>query len=393
MKDRFLSFLFFFLSAWFLLSFFQNAKNPEEKNQADLYISSKKEWTSGQLVELTVKNNTENDIILGENQNPPENFIFEKYFNGRWEELLINSNEKDYGKTILKAKEKKIFTFNKQNNDLFLEIGKYKVSLKKDDQVFSTEFQISSVGIFKSLWRILFFKPIFNVLIFLISILPGHNLALGILILTLLIKILLIIPSKKAILQQKRMQKVQKELEGVKRRFAGDQHKIAQETMQIWKKHNINPLGTFTPMLVQFPIMIALFFVVRDGLSPHNSIFLWDFLADFDLSLVSKNFFNFLDLDQKGVWYLALIVALLQFLSMKLTFLKNKKEVKNKVKKSKKKEVAKENQMQMVNQIMTYALPVMIGFFTFSMPAVMGFYWGISTIFSIGQQIILNKSN
>jgi len=363
MNRRFLSFLLLFLSLWIVLSFFNNGKGDKNgANTADIVITSKNSWVIGQLVNFTVKNNTTQDIILGDSQNPPDNFVFEQWFNGNWEKLDIKNPQIDFGRTILAPGAKQKFDFSVWNNEIFDEIGKYRVSIERTvdgtDQMFSTEFELEESGLMRSMWRTIFFKPIFNILIFFVSVFPGHNLALAIMALTILIKIILLGPSKKALLQQQKMQKVQKELDGVRKKNAGDQQKIAQETMAIWKKHDVNPFASFLPMLIQFPVMIALFFVVKEGLMPHNSLFLWPMLEGFDLSLVSSDFLGIMDLRSVGVWWLAILIGVLQFGSMKLALVQRKK--KEKGKKSDDKKDATQDQMQMMNMMMTYGLPVMI---------------------------------
>ena len=91
---------------------------------------------------------------------------------------------------------------------------------------------------------------------------PGHNLGWAIILLTLIIKLILLAPNQKALKAQKQMQKIQPQLDALKKKYANDQQKLAAETMEIWKKYKINPMSSCLPMLIQFPILIALFILL-----------------------------------------------------------------------------------------------------------------------------------
>jgi len=155
--------------------------------------------------------------------------------------------------------------------------------------------------------------------------------------------------------------------------------------MAIWKKHKVNPAGSCLPMFLQFPFLIAVFFVLKQGLTENNIYLLYDVLKDFDYSLINSSFY-IMNLENPGPWFLALMVGGLQFVQMKLSFAKADKEKKNS-----KDKPDMQSQIQIMNKTFTYILPVMIAGFTISVPAGVGLYWGISTLFGIGQQQFINK--
>jgi YidC/Oxa1 family membrane protein insertase len=148
--------------------------------------------------------------------------------------------------------------------------------------------------------------------------------------------------------------------------------------MAIWKKHKVNPMGSCLPMLIQFPILIALFYVVKDGLNVTDPNLFYTPLKDFDLQSVNPVFLGILDLTKLNIIVLPLIVGGLQFLQIRLSFAKMNK--------------SSNAAMPMMNTMMQFFLPVMIAVFTASLPAAVGFYWGTSTVFAIGQQIVVNRS-
>jgi len=198
----------------------------------------------------------------------------------------------------------------------------------------------------------------------------------------------LLIPSQKALRSQKQLQEVQPKLEEIKRKYKGNQQKIAEETMKVWKEHKVNPMGNCLPLLIQFPILLALFHVISDGVNIGTATVLYDFLSNFSYSSLNTVLLGILPLTQKNVIVLPLIVGGLQFIQMKLSFSAKKKTDKPK------KDVAPAGiDLGATQGLMTYFLPVMIAVFTASVPAGVGLYWGTSTLFAIGQQIVINKES
>lgn len=173
------------------------------------------------------------------------------------------------------------------------------------------------------------------------------------------------------------MQRVQPELDALKQKYKNDPQRLAQETMAIWKKYKVSPLGSCLPMLIQFPILIALFYVVRDSLNVMDPALFYTPLKGFNLSEVNPIFLGLIDLTKINVIVLPIIVGGLQFIQIRLSL--------GRVKNNNAGSAA-----PMMNKMMQFVLPVMIAFFSASLPAAVGFYWGVSTIFAIGQQLVVN---
>ncbi len=380
-------FLFFFATAWLILNFLGVGKKPVEYTD-DVVILAKDKYTIRSAITVDVFNNTDKEISIDNNCEIIPLKV-EIYRNGEWGEISERrvSSENCTDPLIIPSKEKRVFSYANESDKLFGEVGKYRISIPYEGKLFSHEFEIKPLGIFKSTWVLIVYKPIYNLLIWLVSVLPGHSLGFSIIILTILVRLVLLVPNHKALKNQKVMQKVQPELQAVKEKYKGDQAKIAQETMAIWKKHKVNPAGSCLPILLQFPVLIAVFFVMKSGLSHNNMYLLYDMFQGFDYSIINPDFFG-INLTHKALWYIAIIVGGLQFLQMKLSFPKQKLSEKSK---DDEKGGIMELQMKMMSKMFTYVMPVMIAFFTLSMPAGVGMYWAISTLFSIGQQYFINK--
>jgi YidC/Oxa1 family membrane protein insertase len=333
--------------------------------------SEDSDYALGQLVSFEVKNTHQETLTAS--------ISVEARESGDWHSLSLKNPE-----VVLQAGEKKIVSYSSQNIDIFGNEGKYRVTLKgTDGQFFSEdEFTVSQPGIFRSLWRSIFFKPLYNILIFFLDI-SMSKLGLSVIFLTLFVKFILLIPSKKGIIAQQKMQKVQPEMEKMKKKYEKDPQKQAQEMLALWKKHGVNPGSLILPTLLQFPILIALFFVVKDGLLPHNSYLLYPLpiFQDFDFSIIDFDLF-WLDLSIPDPYFiLPVSIGILQFFQMKHMMAKRKRE--------KKKE--ENSPQESIMGIMTYFLPGIVIIFSATMPSAVGVYWGVSTLFSLIQQFLLQE--
>ncbi|OGJ48052.1 hypothetical protein A2483_05310 [Candidatus Peregrinibacteria bacterium RIFOXYC2_FULL_33_13] len=241
---------------------------------------------------------------------------------------------------------------------------------------------------FSLLWNNLLYRPIYNTLISLVAYLPGHSLGLAIILITILIRFILYFPSQKALRSQKNLQKIQPKLKEIQNKYKGNQEKIALETMKLWKENKVNPFGSCLPLIIQMPILIALFYVVQGGLNPDNTFLLYSPLKNINIPNINHIFLGILDLSKSNKVVLPLIIAGLQFTQMKLSLASSNKKNKEKQKDNDKKQV---DEMQMMNSMMVYFMPIMIAFFTASLPAGVGLYWGVSTLFGIVQQLIINR--
>ena len=256
-----------------------------------------------------------------------------------------------------------------------------------EDEALSVNFKIHEAGPMTRAFRAFISKPLLNLLVLIASWTPGYNLGIAIIILTILVKLILFVPTQHGLEGQKKLQAVQPQIDAIKRKHKGDPQKIQQETMRLWKENKVNPMQSCMPILIQFPVLIGLFFVIRDGsvleLSRHllydlNQNLSWSFGTQFlGLNLVEPS---------KLVMPPLLVVA--QFLQMKLSFAIAKRKKETKGQKEKKDAPSAQETQQ---KVMMYGLPFMIGFFALQFPAAVSLYWGVSTLFAIGQQIVVNR--
>ncbi|MDD5749425.1 MAG: YidC/Oxa1 family membrane protein insertase [Patescibacteria group bacterium] len=219
----------------------------------------------------------------------------------------------------------------------------------------------------------LFYQPIFNFLVWLYNHLPGQDLGLAIIILTLVIRLILYIPSKKAIKAQKELASIQPEIDKIKEEYKNDKEKMGPALMALYKERKINPFASCLPMLIQLPFIFAIFKVFFDGLTKENAMeALYPFVAN--PGVLNPMAFGFFDLSEKSI-IVAILAGLGQFWQTKMLSASNKN--------------AKASLSSSLNKQMLYIFPLFTVFIGSRFPAGVTFYWLLTTLFSIGQQYIV----
>lgn len=359
-------------------------------NQDPVHFAiSKKEYPIGKTIELSITNNTDKKITFA-SKCPVQPFQVFKIegttntaLNSKPEIDCNNKNDSALKDISINPNKTSKVRYTYWSHNLFSELGEYKIGTgytyqEKEYQAFTNSFQIVERGFWSKFWLGVFYQPIYNVLIWMISISPNFNLGLGIIFLTILVRIILYFPNQKALVAQKKLAEVQPKLTSIKEKHKDNQQKMAEETMKIWKEHKVNPASSCLPILIQFPVLIALFYVIQDGLNPDKTWLLYSFISDFNFSQIETYFLS-LNLLEKNIIALPLIVGALQFVQLKLSMNKNTNSAKS------------DDPNVMVQKTMIYIMPAMIAVFTASLPAGIGIYWGTSTLFGIVQQFFVNK--
>ena len=122
-------------------------------------------------------------------------------------------------------------------------------------------------------WFTVIAVPILYVLKFFHEIVKNYGIA--IILLTIFIKLLLHPINVKSLKSMKQMQQLQPKLKELQQKFKGDKEKLNVETMQLFRSHKVNPMGGCLPMLVQFPIYIALYKVLWSSIELYRAPFFW----------------------------------------------------------------------------------------------------------------------
>lgn len=236
-----------------------------------------------------------------------------------------------------------------------------------------------------SLFSALIYEPLYNGLVFLIDIVPGHNIGLAVIALTLVVRLILYPSSRKGIQSQMKMQKIQPEIDEINRKYKDDREARARETLKLYKEKKISPFAPIAPLLLQLPVIFALYYVfARSGLPTINGDLLYSFIHQPENA--STNFFNLFDITMKN-WPIAVLAGVTQFIQA---------NVYTRLTQSKKQEKSGEMSFQAdfqksMNFQMRYILPVFITFVAHSLSSAIALYWTTTNLFSIMQELITRR--
>lgn len=168
---------------------------------------------------------------------------------------------------------------------------------------------------FLNLFEVGIYYPFLNILRLIIVAVPGHNAFWGILGLTLLVRFVLIAPSRKAAQSQRLMNQLQPQLSELKAEYGDDKMGYATAQNQLFKTNGINPAASCLPILIQLPLLIVLYRAVLNGLGLHaDHIYRWVPALPY-----INTHFLWLDLLRPDPYYILLILVVgLQFVQVRM---------------------------------------------------------------------------
>ncbi len=224
-------------------------------------------------------------------------------------------------------------------------------------------------------FNLILYQPLFNFLILLYTYLPGHDFGVAVIVLTLIIKLILLPTSLKSIRSQKIMADLQPKLKEIQKKYKDDKEKQSREVFKLYQETKINPFSGCFPLLLQLPILIALYQVFLKGF---NEEVLKSTLYGFipyskQLNLM---FLGLIDLTQPNI-FLALTAGGLQFIQSKIS--------------TPKKTSSQKDTSQMIQSQMMYFIPILTIFIVWKFGSIIGLYWITSTLFSIGEHYLVTK--
>ncbi len=186
----------------------------------------------------------------------------------------------------------------------------------------------------------------------------ANNYGLAIIMLTVLVNIITFPLTRKQLQASQKMQEIQPELKKLQEKYKNDKEKLNQATMEFMKNNKVNPLGGCLPLLVQFPIIIAVFQLLREP------------------ELISQTvenfspFFLFWDLTKADPFYvLPILAAAATFFHQRLVLTDPKQKM------------------------MLYIFPVMILVISINFPAGLLLYWFTNSLFSVGNHFVMKQSD
>lgn len=124
------------------------------------------------------------------------------------------------------------------------------------------------------------YQPLYNLLVLLYDFIPGGGLGLAIILLTILVKGALLPLTFKSLKSQKELQEIQPRIAEIKEKYKDEKEVMAKELMSVYKNHNVNPFASCLPTIVQLIVFIALYQVLRDGITTVDAETLYSFVGN-----------------------------------------------------------------------------------------------------------------
>ncbi len=235
-----------------------------------------------------------------------------------------------------------------------------------------------------SLFHAVIYQPLYNGLIALVDIVPNHDIGLAIILLTIAVRFILFPLSRQAVRTQKAMRDIAPELEAIKTKYKDSQEEQARATFALYREKNIRPFASFFLVLIQLPILIALYWVFgSSGLPAVNADLLYSVVPV--PSNLNIEFLGLIDMTAKHSIALAFLAALAQAVYARLSMGPRKKS-QPATSPSFANDMARSMDVQM-----RYVLPVFIGVFAYSLAAAVPLYWVTSTSFMIAQEFFMGR--
>lgn len=230
-------------------------------------------------------------------------------------------------------------------------------------------------------FQTILYDPLFNGFVALYNLVP--DVGITVVIITVLIKLALYPLTSSSIRAQKSLTDLQPKLEEIKKKHKDDKQMVAQETMRIYKENKVNPFGSCLPLLIQMPIFVALFYVLKNAFDPASFEVLYSFIKNPEvINPISLGIF---DLGKRSI-VLALLAGGAQFWQTKMFSTKKAPKTAGEGAKD-------ENMMGMMNKQMTYFMPVITVIIGLQFPGGLTLYWFLSTLLTAFQQVYIFKKH
>lgn len=233
------------------------------------------------------------------------------------------------------------------------------------------------------LFHLILYQPIFNLLVWLYNVVPGHDLGVSIILLTILLKLALFPINARSIRIQRQMQRIQPQIAALQQQFKGQKEQLSRELMELYKREKVNPFSSCLPLIIQLPFLIAVYQVFIVGLKPGPIADLYPFIHN--PGQLAPLAFGFLDLALKKNVVLSVLAGAAQFWQAKML------------------QVAKplvhgggakdEDMAAAMSKQMLYLMPAMTVFISYSLPTGLALYWLATTLLTVGQQSLVARSS
>lgn len=225
------------------------------------------------------------------------------------------------------------------------------------------------------------YNPLYNGLVSIVGVLPSHDVGLAVILLTIIVRVVLYPLSKKAIVAQQKMKKIAPQMELLKEKYKNDREQQGKAMFALYKENDIHPFASFGLILIQLPILFALYWVFAFGGLPEiDTALLYSFVPA--PAGVNMEFLGLINMAGKSL-VLAVLAAVTQIIYTRLSMGERKKVAATG---SFSGDMARSFDLQA-----RYVLPVIIGVVAYTVPSAAALYWVTSNTAMIAQELLMGR--
>lgn len=233
------------------------------------------------------------------------------------------------------------------------------------------------------MFHTLFYEPVYNLLVIVLTYTPLHDIGVAIVIVTLFVKVILLPLNLAALRTQYLMKRLEPEMNKIKELQKVKPQEASKMMIDLYKTEKVNPFASLFTIILQIPIFFALYFVFSKGLYADDTS-LYSFVH-FPEKLHTLAFGLF-DVTEKG----NILIAILTGLS---SYALAKRQTADMGSKKKLGEESFQDQFMKSMKIqLLYILPVIIGVSAYTLPSALGLYWVVSNIIGFMQDVYMKKT-
>ena len=222
----------------------------------------------------------------------------------------------------------------------------------------------------------IFYIPILNVLVYFYNTIAFHDFGIAIIYVTLLIRLVLYPFFHKGVKQQMVMQRLQPKIKKIQELHKDDKEKQSQALMDLYKEHGVNPFSAILLLLIQLPILISLYHIILSGLGASTLVGLYPFVSAPAASTGCSLGYS----TSKKSLELVVLAGIAQYFQARFAIYRNPKGD------------GALSPAEKIARQMAFIGPIFTILIFYNLPAAVGLYWLTSSLFSIGQQLIVNRN-
>lgn len=234
------------------------------------------------------------------------------------------------------------------------------------------------------MFTLIFVQPLFNILIALYALLPGHDFGVAVIGLTVLVRLALWPLVTRQLHSQKAMQRIQPDVNRIRAQYKDDRQKQTEALMELYKEKGVSPFSSILPILLQMPILFALVKVFSHSLHTDQiNQLAYEFVKNIPfVEAIIKGqhhfdptLFGLIDMTKPSL-ILAGVAAVAQFIQARQL----------------QPNVAQAGDQAQIMRLMTYIFPVFIFVFALRVPSALALYWAATSVMaSIQQYWVLSR--